>query len=97
MYKSSEEVVHTWLLELICLPASAPGKLLAPTLNMQAHKAFDSPRRQKRRGGGRSLHRLNCGLRVGRPLRRKRDLIVVTFRNGRYKGGDLDSGRPPSP
>ena len=29
---------------------------------MQAHEAFDSPRRQKERGGGRSLHRLNRAL-----------------------------------
>src|SRR5712692_10945607 len=58
-------LVHEWLLELICDPASAPGQLLAPTLNMQAHQAFDSPRRQKERGGGRSFARLNFGLRDG--------------------------------
>ena len=57
--------------------------LISPTLNMQAQKASDSPRRQKERDGGRSSDRLHskAGLRESRPLRRNVNQHYASKRN----------------
>jgi hypothetical protein len=60
--------------------------LFAPTLNMQAQKAFDSPRRSKRGTAADLAIRLNSRWpRVGTASPPKRN--IVTPLNATYKGG----------
>ncbi len=64
------QLVHEWLLELICDSGFRPGQTLGADLEHAGSQGLRFSTASEERDGGRSLHRLNCGLRVGRPLRR---------------------------
>src|SRR5208282_2291712 len=81
------QLVHGWLLELICGSGFRPGQTLGADLEHAGSKGLRFSTASKREGRGPFLRQAQPRPQDGTTSPPKRDLIVVASGNGRYKDG----------
>src|SRR5712692_5968801 len=85
--KNFRRLVHEWLLELICGSGFRPGQTLGADLEHAGSQGLRFSTASKREGRGPLFKQAQSRPKGGTASPPKRDLIVVTSGNGRYKGG----------